>query len=661
MAMLDLDLPDFSADMCGVTEQMEMLMSPKSNRSSIYLPNMRSRRNTPVPGTPRTPLAKQSSQTGKSKQSLFPSVLDLIDVTSIASREITKGAATRATRTPKVIKDDRSTPTNQISQVPIDVTDLESSKFSQTTVKKVICLDEDSQGNIHTRRKMRAMPKHGRRHVRSPTGRRDEKQRRGAAPGTISDGSVAQHSIVDLNGVIEEEEGEIVFSECPDANKGLFEGIWDAELPNIGSMSKALRTPTSKKDIGETSKTPTTNKEIDLSKLGDDGNESLASSILMSTVSQERDRRGLLGHLLKTRDAMLKAPMLPIDTEGPSSPAASKLESEKMFRHQNRGRDPSAIPWSHPILFSSGSKGQTRDAPMVKTSNQREPEGQGLPAQGQARIENMYSDYSDDDDDNEDDDSNCEEDNGIAHTSSFPRPCRRTSALRLNSVPSLETRSVTFREGKTILGPKSKSEEQPVPDIIQTDCSRGAGSSQRSSATRSVRRNEHPWEDQAQAPLLSQSQSQCSSRRPFHSLSTPSKSPVKDSNQGRPRRIDLLAKARTSRGQTPSVTSKKSASSKKSILGGIYDATLRFPDMIILDVDSDNIQERSPMPDQIEVKVSKDQQQVWDDVSDTLSGSINRNSVVMPANSQKGPSVGATSSRELAREREDHFFDYLCI
>ena len=93
----------------------------------------------------------------------------------------------------------------------------------------------------------------------------------------------------------------------------------------------------------------------------------------------------------------------------------------------------------------------------------------------------------------------------------------------------------------------------------------------------------------------------------------------------------------------------------------MFDRTLRFPEVIILDDDADNVNHRQPMPVQIEVDESPEQKQPWDDMSDTLTNSIKRNSVGGSVISQKGNLAGENASHALVREKQGHFFDHLCV
>jgi hypothetical protein len=205
---------------CGFNQLNQLFSSPKSG-SSLYLPNIRSSTQTkedtpvsqkektavmtaaPLPFRPskasnqwqhhhhqqqplpdqdacQTPAQSQavgvaerppsppikSSATTRSR--LFPYFIqDVIDVTSQASQSLAGFRYITDIKSPvsareKSVKTKKSLATSfsKFSKDIIDVTSLASSKVSQTTVKNVICVDEDSKGNIHTKRKLAAMRKH---------------------------------------------------------------------------------------------------------------------------------------------------------------------------------------------------------------------------------------------------------------------------------------------------------------------------------------------------------------------------------------------------------------------------------------------------------------------------------------------------------------------
>ena len=94
-------------------------------------------------------------------------------------------------------------------------------------------------------------------------------------------------------------------------------------------------------------------------------------------------RPKLILEVMSTRSnqIMSKAPNTPTARDHLTNSSSARglntpaKEISPLLPSQNRGRDPSAIPWAHPRLYPALSKGQQRDAPMIKTSNQREPEG----------------------------------------------------------------------------------------------------------------------------------------------------------------------------------------------------------------------------------------------------------------------------------------------
>ncbi|CAB9519152.1 expressed unknown protein [Seminavis robusta] len=209
-----------------ITEQFSTFMTPddaERKQSSLYLPNIRSRRTTtpvgetklpfrPTNSTPKELFGGPASRAGGGS-SRYPSVRDVIDVTSAASSlrfknviDVTDQASSQELDRDPSLRDrnqqqqlqqhhrhhhhqqqqqhgyqhkqqqrqghkerEHRRVKQEYQQEPkskrtvagdvIDVTSLASSNLSQTTVKKVICVDEDSKGYIRTKRKLSAMPK----------------------------------------------------------------------------------------------------------------------------------------------------------------------------------------------------------------------------------------------------------------------------------------------------------------------------------------------------------------------------------------------------------------------------------------------------------------------------------------------------------------------
>jgi len=600
-----------------LTEQLEGLVSPPAQGTqSLYLPNIQSRgRGTPV-STAKLPFRPSSrAPPSENKQSRYPSTEDTIDEPNYNGKSrypsmqgligVSAQAASERLRhvidvTSHVSKQSRSSNTETMihHKDVIDVTSLASSILSSTTIKKVICVEEDSQGAIRARRKLAAMPKHSHHNHRSrspPQRRFQQRNHDWSYWHTIKEDTehYGSRPLFDMDQTEEQaEETEIVFEPSEDVNRSLFDGIWDIEVPHFrpGNKSSIAQSKTS-----AVSKT-TGDRPVDQPSYTSENDRPVGPPIstleLKGPAHLSLDKQGPIHMSRYSQDAYNHKRHASAEVEadnepkpgtdsgprpGPGPPPVevpAKMPSDlNGFLPRTlqpatqsglvQARDPTVLPWAQRALVTR------RDAP-IKAVQPREPEGttSALAQRKSPRkpkdCEEGEVDYDDgggggDEEDEEDD---CDEDTFQTPEEPYKFPTRRPSSFARNrnsSERSVETRSVTFQNVETY-------QDKTVPNFICTDLNSNA-TDHVSRLTKTVRRHEHPWDRDSSSPA--------SSRIAFHDLTT--------RNPAGGGQLDIMQQARDRRpeSQSDDATGDGSTTRLRSMYD-VLDAT-RPQHVIILD------------------------------------------------------------------------------